>query len=96
MTSSKYSFIDVDVCTGCTALHHVAAKACETEVAFNATFQSVLEDFHSGKCLDGFGGSITRPCLYNATSDEAYWGETDGSCSGISPWRAAPLDIGMT
>jgi len=70
---------------GARALHCAAAKACETEVAFNATFQSVLKDFSSGKCLDGYGGSISRPCLYNETSGEVYWGEPEGSCSGTWP-----------
>jgi len=58
--------------------------SCTTDVAYNATFNSVLIGSSSGACLSGFAGTITRVCLYNATSGTAYWGEPVGACKPIS------------
>lgn len=74
------SLTNDESCCVCRAIAHNIAKPCATETAYNAVFTSVLKDFSSGKCLDGYAGSITLPCLYNTTSDEAYWGEPTGAC----------------
>ena len=61
--------------------------SCPTEAAFNATFSSVLIGSSSGACQSGFAGTITRTCLYNATTGQAYWGAPTGSCKRMQSGR---------
>ena len=48
--------------------------ACPAVDEFNAHFASVYIGSVAGACSTGYAGTISRQCLYNATSGEAYWG----------------------
>lgn len=67
-----------------------AAVYCPEETAFNATFTSVLIGSSSGICNSGYAGRVTRTCMYNAETGQAYWSEPDGACSGAPRIVAAP------
>lgn len=68
---------------------NASAVSCPTEIAYNATFNSVLIGSSSGACQSGYAGTISRPCLYNESTGQAYWGEPTGSCKSKDVRRCA-------